>query len=74
MSCAALLLTQEDSRLTIGLTGDQMLCKKQNAEIIQNYGVRKFYLETFLNKFSPNLILNVKINLIFNVKINNINS
>lgn len=50
----------KNGQLTIGLTGDSMLKKKEGYDFIQNYELRKFYLTKFLKEFNKNLELNVK--------------
>jgi cytidyltransferase-like protein len=44
--------------LTVGITGDAMLAKKQNASMIAPYATRLQSLQKFLNTLYPNLMLN----------------
>jgi cytidyltransferase-like protein len=46
-------------RLTVGITGDSMLAKKSNAELITSYDVRKDAVDTFIRSIKPRLELNL---------------
>lgn len=43
----------------IGITGEQMLLKKKNKELIQNYHTRKREVEQYVHKIKPDLIVEI---------------
>jgi phosphopantetheine adenylyltransferase len=46
-------------RLTVGITGDAMLSKKANAEMISNFDFRRDTVESFIRSIKPRLQLNL---------------
>lgn len=59
MSCACLLAKKNKSVLTIGLTGDELLNKKQGKVLMQTFFLREHYLKCFLAEFHPFLSLEI---------------
>ena len=59
MSCSALLAAKKSAVLTIGLTGEELLKKKQGLELIQPFALRKTYVLAFLKEFHPFLDVNI---------------
>jgi phosphopantetheine adenylyltransferase len=56
LTLAALSCSQ---RLTVGITGDDMLASKSNAALISTYDVRETAVQTFLSSIKPSLELNL---------------
>jgi len=54
-----LLACEKSAILTIGLTGEELLLKKQGQELIQSFSLRKAHTASFLNEFNPFLELNI---------------